>query len=383
MYFDFEPVVKQAFLVMANIMDYLRWRGDLSFEASAFNEVDNLILSELVYVSFFGIVPGVGEGETSLRSASERFFETYTVEEINARVSSTKVSAFMMREMAETARFGDIRLANYVDDVDLGEQSQFCAMTVQLLDGRMCVVYSGTDSTIVGWKENFNMSFLSETPGQLKAVRYLETVAAQNPLPLRIMGHSKGGNLAVYAATHTSPELMDRIEVIYSNDGPGFTEGMISAENYRRMIPRIHTIIPESSIVGMLLEHEEAYEVVASSGTGAGQHDVMSWEVEGRSLVRKSGVDGTAVLIDRTLKSWIYKMDARQREIFVDTLFGVLDEAGIRTVDDLAGINTAKLREIAKISASLNKESQEVVRDTVKRFLEEGGSAVREVLFKR
>lgn len=289
----------------------------------------------------------------------------------------------MMRAMAQTERFGNIRLANYIDDIDLDEQSQFCAMTVQLGDGRMCVVYSGTDSTIVGWKENFNMSFLSETPGQLKAVSYLESVASQNHLPLRLMGHSKGGNLAVYAATHTQSAVMERIEIIYSNDGPGFTESMISEENYRRLIPKIHTIVPESSIVGMLLEHEEAYEVVASSGSGAGQHDVMSWEVDGKALVRRTAVDERAVLVDRTLKSWIYKMDARQREAFVDTLFGVLEEAGIRTVDDLAGINSSKFRELIKISSSLNKESQEVMRDTVKRFIEEGGNTLREVLFGR
>lgn len=368
---------------MANIMDYLSWRGDLRWEAAEFNEVDNLILSELIYVSFSGIVPAVGEGEITLRRASELFFEKYTDEEINAKVSSTKVAAFMMRKMAQTVRFGGILLSNYVDDIDLDVQSQFCAMTVQLGDGRMCVVYSGTDSTIVGWKENFNMSFLSETPGQLKAVRYLAGVAAQNHMPLRLMGHSKGGNLSVYAATHTDPATMERIEVIYSNDGPGFTKSMISEENYRCMIPKIHTIIPESSIVGMLLEHEEEYEVVESSGSGAGQHDVMSWEVEGGSLVHKSGVDETAVLVDRTLKSWIDKMDNRQREEFVDTLFGVLEDAGIRTVDDLARINPSKFRELVRISSSLDRESQEVMRDAAKRFFEESSNALKEAFFRK
>lgn len=368
---------------MANIVDYLIWRGDLSFDASEFNEVDNLILSELIYVDFSDIVPAVGQGEISLKSASEKFFLKHTEAEINAKVSSTKVAAFLMRDMAETARFRHIRLANYVNDIDLNKQSQFCAMTVQLGDGKVCVVYSGTDSTIVGWRENFNMSFLSETPGQLKASAYLAEVAKQSHMPLRLMGHSKGGNLSVYAATHALPAVMERIEAIYSNDGPGFTESMITGENYRRMIPKIHTIVPESSIVGMLLEREEEYKVVGSSANGAGQHDVMSWEVQGPSLVYLDEVDERAVILDKTLKSWIYKMDSRQREEFVDTLFGVLESAGIQTVDDLAKINSVKLKEIIKLSASLDRGSQEVLRDTVRRLMEESSSTLKDTLFRK
>ena len=159
---------------MANIMDYLEWRGDLTFAQSPFNEVDNLILSELVYVEFAGIVPSPGKGSITLEEANTAFFSTHTDEEINARVSSTKVAAFMMREMAKTNRFGKIKLSAYINDIRVEEQSQFCAMVVELGDGLCNVVYSGTDNTIVGWKEDFNMSFLSETPGQLKAVAYLE-----------------------------------------------------------------------------------------------------------------------------------------------------------------------------------------------------------------
>ena len=333
---------------MANIMDYLVWRGDLDWDASPFNEVDNVILSELVYVDFSDIVPQVGDGSIALFEANERFFAQHTEEEINARVSSTKMAAFMMREMAKTKRYKDIRLANYIDDIRLDAQSQFCAMTVDLGDGRCNVVYSGTDSTIVGWKEDFNMSFLSETPGQAEAVEYLKAVAAQTKLPLRLMGHSKGGNLSVYAAVNSDRALQERIEVIYSNDGPGFNDSMINLEAYRGLLERICTIVPESSIVGMLFEHEEEYEVVRSSGSGAGQHDVMSWEVKGPALVHLNHVDGKSVLMDKALKSWIGEMDEQQRELFVDTLFGILDEADIRTGDDLANVRYTGFVELMK-----------------------------------
>lgn len=368
---------------MANIMDYLAWRGDLSWAASEFNEVDNLILSELIYVDFSGIVPAIGKGDITLWEASDIFFSQHTDEEINAKVSSTKVAPFMMREMATTDRFGEIRLANYINDISQKEQSQFCAMTVELGDGRSCVVYSGTDATIVGWRENFNMSFLTETPGQLKAVDYLSLVATQNDLPLRVMGHSKGGNLAVYASTHVAAEVRDRIESIYSNDGPGFSESMISQENYSRLIPKIHTIIPESSIVGMLLEHEEEFEVVASAASGARQHDVMNWEVLGASLVHRNTVDGRAVLLDQTLKGWLNKMEPAEREEFVDALFGILEEAQIYTVDDLAAVHPSKFIEMLRKSSSFGKEEQEVMRESVRRLLEEGGHALKELIFRK
>ena len=368
---------------MANIMDYLKWRGDLSFAQSPFNEVDNLILSELVYVEFAGIVPSPGKGSITLEEANNAFFATHTDEEINARVSSTKVAAFMMREMAQTNRFGKIKLSAYINDIRVEEQSQFCAMVVELGDGLCNVVYSGTDDTIVGWKEDFNMSFLSETPGQLKAVAYLENVAEHTDARLRLMGHSKGGNLAVYAAIHANCGISRRIDIIYSDDGPGFTESMIDLESYRNILPRIHTIIPESSIVGMLFQHEEEYEVVASTGNGAGQHDVMSWEVMGPALVHLNKVNEKAILLDKTLKSWIYGMDEAQRENFVDTLFGILDEADIRTVDDLANMNPAKFVELIRLGTTLEKGNQQMLRDSMRRFWEQSTNTLKNVIFKK
>lgn len=368
---------------MANIMDYLDWRGDLDWSAAAFNEVDNLVLSELVYVDFEDIVPAAGGGDVTLEAASRTFFSRHTDEEINARVSSTKNAAFLMRRMAETVRFGKILLADYVNDISLDEQSQFCAMTVRLGDGYTNVVYSGTDSTIVGWKEDFNMSFLEETPGQLKAVDYLQKIAASSDDPLRIMGHSKGGNCAIYAAMHSTPEVYERVESIWNNDGPGFTESMMQIDNYQYLLPRIRTIIPEYSIVGMLFEHREEYEVVASSGSGAGQHDVMSWEVKGPSLVHLSRVDGKALLLDKTMKAWLDEMDETKREAFVDTLFGILEAADIRTVDDLAKMSAAKFVELMKLQSSLDKEDQNLLRDSLWKFLVQSGGDLRELLFRK
>ena len=227
------------------------------------------------------------------------------------------------------------------------------------------------------------MSFLSERPGQAEAVEYLKRVAADHDGPLRLMGHSKGGNLSVYAAVNSDKALQDRIEIIYSNDGPGFRDTMIEQKAYRELIGRITTIVPESSIVGMLFEHEEEYEIVRSSGSGAGQHDVMSWEVKGPALVHLDHVDGKSVLMDKALKSWIGEMDEQQREVFVDTLFGILDEADIRTVDDLANMNYTKFVELMKAKSALDKQTQDNLRDTLMKLVQKSAKTVAEHLFSR
>ena len=227
------------------------------------------------------------------------------------------------------------------------------------------------------------MSFLTATPGQEESVQYLQKVAKQTKLPLRLMGHSKGGNLAVYAAVNSDRKLQDRIDIIYSNDGPGFNDSMIDPGMYRNLTDRIRSIVPESSIVGMLFEHEEEYEVVKSSGSGAGQHDVMSWEVRGTTLVHLNHVDGKSVLVDKALKSWIGEMDEKQREVFVDTLFGILDEADIRTVDDLANMNYTKFMELMKAKSSLDKETQDTMRDTFLKLVQKSAQTVAEHLLNR
>ena len=368
---------------MANIIDYVQWRGDIPLSQVPFGGIDALILSYLSYMPFAGILNSSMQGGGTLLGDAAQALLNLNAQEHSKLAYSEKEDRQLLAALRESERFAGTQLIGYVDQYDRATQKQFSAVTFLLPDGTAFAAFRGTDDTVVGWKENFNMSFLSETPGQLKAVEYLEWIASQTRLPLRLMGHSKGGNLSVYAAIHTTKAIMERIEIIFSNDGPGFSASMIMQENYSHMLPKIHTIIPESSIVGLLLEHEEEYEVVESTGSGAGQHDIMSWSVLGTSLIHLRTVDGKAVLLDKTLKSWIGKMDAAEREEFVDALFSVLDEADIRTVDDLARITPAKFRELMKLSSAMDKERQDVIWDAIRKLFEEGGNAFKQKLFRK
>ena len=354
------------------------------FGEAGFNEVDNLIFSELVYVDFGGIVPKQGEGGSILlKDASAAFFMRHTDEEIQAKVSSTKAAAFLMREMAKTKRFKNVKLSNYVDQVDFNEQSQFCAVTAELDDGSLFVAYSGTDNTIVGWRENFNMGYLAETPGQRKAVEYLSRVLAQEQEKVRVGGHSKGGNLAVYASVKCELQLQEKIAAVYSNDGPGFSREVIESESYRRILPKIRTILPESSIVGLLLEHQGACEVVKSSQNGVMQHDALSWEVLGARFIRTAHVAAESVLLDETMKSWIYQLSGDEREQIVETIFSMLEDAGIKTVDDFYGSPWKMMQELLKARSRLSGESQKLLSRALKLLWNEGNRALRRAVKER
>ncbi|MGN0142892.1 MAG: DUF2974 domain-containing protein [Roseburia sp.] len=352
---------------MANVMDYLNWRGDLSFAVSPFNEVDNLILSQLVYVDFTGIVPGEdSEEEIGLVEASERFWERHTEEEIMEKVSMTKSAPFLMREMAKTERFRGIRLSKYVRDISPEEQSQFSVVRVALDEDSIYIAFSGTDNTIVGWRENFNMGFLAETPGQLKAVAYLNRVVPEKYKTVWVGGHSKGGNLSVYAAVKCEPQIQNRILRVYSNDGPGFDRKMVESEAYQRMLPKISTILPESSVVGMLLEHQENYEVVKSSQSFIQQHDAMSWEVLGTSFVYVDGLAVQSIQLDETLKNWLEQLTNQEREQIVTTIFELLDAADIQTVDDFYHITWKRLQELMRAKSRLPEETHKLFSRAMK-----------------
>lgn len=363
---------------MANILDYLDWRGDLTFDISEFNEVDNLLLSQLVYVDLEGIVPGPESGKKiNIVEASQLFFERHDENEIMKKVSMTKTAIYVLKKMAESERFRDTMLFGYVNDISLEEQSQFSVVCASLGDKSVYVSFSGTDDTIVGWRENFNMTYLSETPGQLKAVAYLNGMEHLKMSTVRVGGHSKGGNLAVYAAVKCNPLIQKKIAAVYSNDGPGFTREMVESEAYQEMLPKIKTILPESSIVGMLLEHQEEFEVVKSAQSGIQQHDAMSWEVLGTSFIPVDAIDSKSILLDETMKNWLFQLDKEQRQQIVDGIFYVLEEANIRTVDDFYHIKWKVIQEMFKTKSKLPQETQEALSCALKLLWKNGNDTLK------
>ena len=353
---------------MANLLDYLDWRGDLTLAQDPFNEVDNLILAEVSFVDFSGIVPPPGMGDSvPLRTAAEAFFTRFPEgEKIDMGVLVPDAIPEMLRKMAASRRFGGMGLNCFVDWLDAERGEQFAALTVETGDGRLYLSFRGTDDTLAGWKEDFDLSWLPEVPAQKKAAQYAAEVARQYPRRrLLLGGHSKGGNLAVYAGVFSPAAVQRRIDTVWSNDGPGFRDDFAELPQHRRLEDRIVSIVPKSSVVGMLLEHEEDYTVVDSDQLGFLQHDGFSWQVLGNRFVTLRQVTRQAHLSDLELRTWVRTMTPEQRGVFVDALFTVLTASGAATLTDLKADSFKAVGAIVRAMKDLDKET----RDGLLKFL--------------
>ena len=347
---------------MANLLDYLDWRGDLTLAQSPLNEVDNLILAELSFVNFQGIVPAPGEGKSvSLRLAAEAFFARFPAgKAIDMGVLVPAAIPEMLRKMAASQRFGDMGLNCFVDHLDVGKGEQFAALTIETGDGALYLSFRGTDDTLAGWKEDFEMACMPEVPAQKKALEYTQSVAKQYPRrKMRLGGHSKGGNLAVYAGVFAAEHVQKRMLDIWSNDGPGFHEDLLELPEHRRVADRIHSIVPKSSVVGMLLEHEEDYTVVDSNQLGFMQHDGFSWQVMGNHFITLRQVTRQAHLSDQALREWVQGLTVEQREKFVTALFDVLSASGAVTLTDLKADSFKAAGSMVKAMKDLDRETRE------------------------
>ena len=305
---------------MPSIIDYLYWRGDLSLRDFPFNDVDNLILSQLAYVQ--PECAGLAFGCWTLKDMAPALipcaeaFGTMSLDETRR----------MLELMAAGARFSDAVVCRYAHSFDEECEKQFAAMTVQLDDGVTYVAFRGTDNTMVGWKEDFNMAYLPVVPAQMDALAYLLAEAAEHAGPLRVGGHSKGGNLAVYAASCAPEDVQDRILAVYSNDGPGMSDESFQSPGYRRVVPKVRSIIPDFSIVGMLLHEHEVYTVVKSCVTGLMQHDPFTWQTARDGFVTAESLSPLSARLDETLDTWMAEVPPKEREELVDCLFSVFGD---------------------------------------------------------
>lgn len=311
---------------MTNILDYIKWRGDLTFRQDPFNAVDALILSSLVYIRFEDITRPDSRKDIDLYTAAEAFLKLDKPEE-HARMPQ---DVQLLRLAADSARFSSIRIVGYGSTFAPDEDTQFAAISFELGDGTLCAAFRGTDNTMVGWKEDFNMTYLESVPAQRLAMGYVMDLHHNFHGGIRLCGHSKGGNLAVYAASMCAPQVQSTILEVYNFDGPGFTEHMLQEDGYRTVVPKIHSYVPQSSIIGMMLEHGEAFTVIHSDGIGVFQHDNYTWEVMGKELVPMEHVTPDSVFVNATLKEWLAEMTPEEREQFVDSLFSLAGTGSVR-----------------------------------------------------
>ncbi len=317
---------------MKNIVEYAETEFS-SFTEKPFSPVDSLILSQFSYINFDGVVPGLSEGSKSVRIRDCFLAEHFTSMLIETR--DPRHNRSLLTALAANPRFRDIEMTCYVNEFDTVKEKQFSAITYILPDNSVYIAFRGTDDSLIGWKEDFNMAFVYPVPSQERALEYLLEISGLIPGKLILGGHSKGGNLAVYSAFTCPSSVQRRIQLIYDHDGPGFKEGVLDCQGYRQIEARIQKTIPQSSLIGMLLEGHKKYTVVESSRVGVMQHDPFSWKIAGDDFSTVEEVSDGAKYMNRTIREWISALSPDDREKFTDLLFGVLDAGDAKTFSEI------------------------------------------------
>lgn len=342
---------------MADIFEYLKWRSDVPFSCSSFNEVDNLVLSQLAYTDFDGCIPGINSDETvTLHEIYEQYYKIHTKEEILARTSFIAKAPLLMDDMVDSRRWGDIRFKGYVNYLNGDKNEQMSAVQMWLPDGTCYLAYRGTDDTFIGWKEDLCFAYMNETEGQKHALSYMNDQFCGKDVKLRVGGHSKGGNFAMYASAFCEDSIQNNIIEIWSNDGPGFLHEIVDSEGFQRVRSRITAIVPECSVIGMLMYSLKEKRVVQSSAKGIMQHDANTWQCMGNQFMSTKSRSYDSVLMDKAIRSWLKKLSIEDRKIFIETVFEIIDSSGATCVSELNQSLITNFPKIAKKLGTLPKE---------------------------
>ncbi len=404
---------------METVLDYLEKYGKYSFEEMPMTEVDSVVLCQLAYLKFDGMVPELkldfdgkttssgkqemesggqtsGEGAPGLpedapapvglpqdapekpaRSQTEQSGVTLEslrehpdYEKLFADVRYEKPNRALYERMIQGKRFQNLRLNYYVNVIEERWETQFSAVTYTLGDGTHYVAYRGTDETIVGWKEDFNMAFLSPVPGQAISTDYLNRVAERFDGPMFVGGHSKGGNLAVYSAMNCSPDIQERILKIYSLDGPGFRPEVLEDCDYGKIADRVVKILPNSSLVGMIFESGMYFQVVKSKAFGLLQHDLYTWLVTGNHLVRADHLYERRQQMDNNLNEWILSLNEKQLRTFVDTLYQVITASEADNLIDFTAEWKKSMNGIIAALKEVDEATVEALKEIVRSLFE-------------
>ncbi|WP_346966783.1 DUF2974 domain-containing protein [Bifidobacterium angulatum] len=357
---------------MGNIIDYAR-EEQRSFEELPFNEVDALILAQLAYEDIPRLVPALDDERNmygtfrgrmhhfpmdrhNLRQSAKALlrapFSAITLKQMDEVLHGGADSACQhqvhavnftdpaimhsfVRTVAANPRFSGLRVGAFAERFDTDEQTQTAALTFLLPDGTLVLSFRGTDDSLVGWKEDFNMAFQYPVPAQRMAADYICAVAKLWPGDMILTGHSKGGNSAVYAAMNAPAKIRKRIAAVYSLDGPGFPEHVVTSEPYLSTVSKVHKIVPDSSIIGMVLETPEPCVVVKANCEGLMQHFAFAWQVDGDAFVRVDDIAPSSHEFNSSFNRWMTGLSREEREHAVDALFQVVHASGATTFSGL------------------------------------------------
>lgn len=362
-----------------DIIDYISWRGDLSFSASPLNVVDALIFCQLSYLNFTDLAPADFSSTIPLSDLARRFltapdFETRS--DLGALIDKQTID--LLEIAGNSVRFGQTLVTGFVSEYDQEQEKQFSATTFVIDKETAFVAFRGTDDTLIGWKEDFNLAFMDEVPAQKAAAAYLTAAAtAYKKCRLFVGGHSKGGNLAIFSAAHLAEKMQKRLQTVYNFDGPGFSSATLASPAFLAIKPKTFSVFPQLSTIGMLFRHYEHYEIVQSDEKLLMQHNPFSWFVHARDFARLNEFDSGSDIFFKSFNNWFEGLQTAQREQFVETLFGVLDSTHAKTNSELSHDPVKNAGKVLKAFVELDSDIRDEAIKIAGEFLKITGNEIK------
>ena len=346
---------------MANINDYIDWRGDIPIsDEFGINEIDNMIFARISYLLFDRIQL---EEEETIESVSNKM-KDFKNEEFNYNGDKELIT-----KLGKSKRFKDLVVTDYVKNNDFEAERQFSAITIHISKKLMYISFEGTDGTILGWKEDFNMAFKKNIAAQISGKEYLEKISGKYKNKNMIIGgHSKGGNVAIYSAVTTSRKIQDRIKKVVNYDGPGFDQEFIESIENKEIMDRIYTYIPQGSIIGRILEHDEGFEIVESIQKGIYQHDIYSWQVKGKSIIKLKTTTKSSEVMNETMKTWLKNTTVEQRRLFFDAIFDIFNSTSASKFSEISISWKTSMPKIIDSYKELSEEDKKNITEMIKLF---------------
>lgn len=339
---------------MNTIKNYIKYFKDVTFDESPFNDVDNLILCSLTYLDFESFI----NDKMTIGNLGKLYFQVIDYKSIKNQPFIVRRTIDNFELLFNGKRYRDIIISDYVKIVD--KEKQFGAMTFHLPNNLTYVAFEGTDDSVIGWKEDFDMMYKFPVPSQKMAIDYINKVIKFSYKKVIVGGHSKGGNLAMTASMYARGYIKRKIVKVYNNDGPGFRKAEIESKEYHELLPKLKMFIPEEATIGLLLRNKENYTVIKSSGKSFLQHDINNWNCYGPILI-KGTIKEESKSLEKRILDWLEIHNDEKRKQFVDTIFNILAECEITELSQLRRFNLTRVNKLIKMSRELDKDAKDLL----------------------
>ena len=348
-----------------NIHQYIKWRQDLSFENDKFNEIDGLVISQLTFLEL--MIEETKEGPKPLKEALKPYLKMDKKQKINLGLIIPKDCLTLANEISKAKRYENGLVSDFEKQYDKEKTEQFCALTYHIDDNKMVIAYQGTDDTIIGWQENLNMMDKYPIAAQNEAVNYLNKMHNSYPYKdIIIVGHSKGGNLAVYSGVYANDDTVSKIIKIYNYDGPGFEKGRLEEEKVEKIKSKVRNILPYHSTVGMIFNQIGKITTVLSNEKGLMQHNGFSWMIENKKFIRRS-LSNDSIKFNNDLNEFLRSLNDDERKSLLESFAVYLSYLPYKTLVELSHSGFAAVMNINKIP----KKERQIIGKFIRIFIKD------------